>query len=481
MNKNSYIPEEFIEYIQQYLPKGLSSEQFIQYCQTPLRKAIRVNTLKISVSDFVERANTWQWQLTPIPWCDSGFWLELPESQSQPLGNCVPHLAGWFYIQEASSMLPPTAMSLQQHDCVLDMAAAPGSKTSQIAARLNNTGLVLANEYSASRVKVLHATLSRLGIHNTALSHFDGAVFAQYMPEQFDAVLLDAPCSGEGTIRKDGQAFKNWSLSSTQAIAQTQVTLLSSAVHALKVGGNLVYSTCTLNPIENHQVIAQVLEHFAGALEVVDLGELFPGAQQARTEQGYLHIWPHYFDSEGFFIAKLRKVASTPQSEVKSFSSKAEFKLLPNTTLQLLTPLLHSQFGLKALNPSQLRQRDDEIWLFPEGFSAERDRIKFSRRGIKVADIKKRDIRFNHEFVIAYASQMSLAAEITANQAIEYLQGKDLSLSDGGAVPEHIQQGELLVRFAGMDLGLAKRTANKLKNLLPRDKVVDQPWLVDNF
>ncbi|CCK02975.1 Ribosomal RNA small subunit methyltransferase F [Cronobacter sakazakii 701] len=136
---------------------------------------------------------------------------------------------------------------------VMDVAAAPGSKTTQIAALMQNQGFILANEYSASRVKVLHANISRCGIHNVGLTHFDGRVFGAALPEQFNAILLDAPCSGEGVVRKDPDALRNWSPQSNQEIAATQRELIESAFHALAPGGTLVYSTCTLNREENQE------------------------------------------------------------------------------------------------------------------------------------------------------------------------------------------------------------------------------------
>ena len=158
-------------------------------------------------------------------------------------------------------MLPVSALFAHSIDprYVMDMAAAPGSKTTQIAARMQDQGMILANEYSASRVKVLHANISRCGVSRAAITHFDAAVFGPALPEQFDAILLDAPCSGEGVIRKDPRALKNWSLSSCRQIAATQQQLLESAFHALKPGGTLVYSTCTLNRLDYQQVVNELL------------------------------------------------------------------------------------------------------------------------------------------------------------------------------------------------------------------------------
>ena len=181
MDANTYIPKQFIDDVKTYLPEHLTLDDFLSACRRPLRKSVRVNTLKMSVEEFKRHAAQKNWQLTTIPWCDEGFWLERPndEEQNLALGNTDLHLSGAMYVQEASSMLPPMALKhcLQTSNTVLDMASAPGSKTSQLAALMNNQGVLVANELSSSRLKVLSATLKRMGVGNCALSHFDGVIF----------------------------------------------------------------------------------------------------------------------------------------------------------------------------------------------------------------------------------------------------------------------------------------------------------------
>ncbi|NUA42404.1 Ribosomal RNA small subunit methyltransferase F [Dickeya solani] len=308
------LTSDFLTAMQAIMPAHLSMDAFIDACQRPLRRSIRVNTLKISVSDFLALVAPYGWELEAVPWCDEGFWLLNADEEAMRLGNALEHLAGLFYIQEASSMLPVSALFMGDDapERVLDMAAAPGSKTTQIAARLNNQGLIVANEYSASRVKVLHANLHRCGVSNTALTHFDGRVFGNALPETFDAILLDAPCSGEGVVRKDPAAMSHWSLESIADIAATQRELILSAFHALKPGGVLIYSTCTLNHQENQHVCRWLMQQFPDACEIESLQDLFPQAQRAITEDGFLHVFPQIYDSEGFFVARLRKTASVP-------------------------------------------------------------------------------------------------------------------------------------------------------------------------
>ncbi len=271
------------------------------------------------MADFLTRIADKDWTLTPIPWCETGFWIKREDEESVSLGNTAEHMAGLFYIQEASSMMPVTALLNNNDalDCVLDMASAPGSKTTQIACAMQNRGALVANELAASRIKVLHANLQRCGVHNAALTHFDGCVFGTWAPEAFDSILLDAPCSGEGAIRKDDDAMANWSLESIDEIAAVQRNLIISAFQALKPGGVMVYSTCTLNQRENQEVCHYLKETFGDAVEFESLSDLFDGAEKALTADGFLHVYPQVFDSEGFFVARIRKHASVETDPVK--------------------------------------------------------------------------------------------------------------------------------------------------------------------
>ena len=348
------------------LPAHLSFDDFVAACQRPLRRSIRVNTLKISVGAFLDLVSPYGWQLTPVPWCEEGFWIERDDEESLPLGSTAEHLSGLFYIQEASSMLPVAALFADgnQPERVMDVAAAPGSKTTQIAARMNNRGAILANEFSASRVKVLHANISRCGIHNVALTHFDGRVFGAALPEAFDAILLDAPCSGEGVVRKDPDALKNWSVESNLEIAATQRELIDSAFHALRPGGTLVYSTCTLNRDENEDVCLWLKQRYVDAVEFLPLDTLFDSASHAATPEGFLHVFPQIYDCEGFFVARLRKTRAVDPLPAPKFKV-GNFPFAPVKGREAAqAQAAASKVGLHWDESLRLWMRDKELWLF---------------------------------------------------------------------------------------------------------------------
>lgn len=367
-------------------------------------------------------------------------------------------------------MLPVSALfDTEPHpQRVMDVAAAPGSKTTQMAARMANQGAILANEYSASRVKVLHANLSRCGVSNTAMTHFDGRVFGPALPECFDAILLDAPCSGEGVIRKDADALRNWTPESTRDIAATQCDLIDSAFHALKAGGTLIYSTCTLNQTENQQVVAWLLARYPDAVEVVALDGLFDGAERALTAEGYLHVFPHIFDSEGFFVARLRKTASVEPMEKPGYKvGKLPFSPLSRKMSEEVAAAA-SQSGLFWDDSLTLWQRDKELWLFPAAIEPLLGRVRFSRIGLKLAETFPKGYRWQHEATVALARPTpENSFELNEDEAEEWYRGRDI-------YPQtELPRNEVIVTWQQQPIGLAKKVGTRLKNNYPRDLVRD--------
>jgi 16S rRNA (cytosine1407-C5)-methyltransferase len=348
----------------------------------------------------------------------------------------------------------------------MDVAAAPGSKTTQIAARMGNHGAILANEFSASRVKVLHANISRCGIHNVALTHFDGRVFGAALPEAFDAILLDAPCSGEGVVRKDPDALKNWSVESNLEIAATQRELIESAFHALRPGGTLVYSTCTLNRDENEDVCLWLKAQYPDAVEFLPLNDLFVSAQEAITPEGFLHVFPQIYDCEGFFVARLRKTqAVAPLPAPKFKVGNFPFSPLKGRDAAQLEAAA-KKVGLvwdESLHPWM---RDKEIWLFPAQIEPLIGKVRFSRIGIRLAEVHNKGYRWPHEAVIALAGGENTFA-LTHQEAEEWYRGRDV-------YPDSTPSGdEVIVTYQGYPLGVAKKVGSRLKNSYPRELVRD--------
>ncbi|GAA4358115.1 16S rRNA (cytosine(1407)-C(5))-methyltransferase RsmF [Kangiella marina] len=479
------ISQHFIEHIEKQLPQHISLEELLAACQRPLRKSVRANLLKTTTSELRDQFEKAGYSLLPIPWCDEGFWVD---ESTQPLpdniGNWLPHLQGQCYIQEASSMLPVKALlhdlEVNDHSKFLDMAAAPGSKTTQLASLTHNQGLIVANELSSTRLKGLYYNIQRCGLENTALRHADGRQFGQQTPEFFDAILLDAPCGGEGTVRKDEQALANWDINNVRSMSELQKELIVSAFKALKPGGRLVYSTCTLSREENQDVCKHLLMTYPEQVTVKPLNTLFTNADQAITEEGYLQVYPSIFDCEGFFVASFEKLGKSVEKEPAEPASKFTHLTKPSAKqLEMIVPYFNI-FGWD-LAPLQDelwvkkgKANTQEIWLIGKEIPALNQRLKLNRFGVKLLELNKHGPKIQHQAITTLGHHFTQQiVELTAQQASEYYQGKDIFLPAPEEPPKH---KEVIVTYQQNPLGLAKHLGNKLKNNLPRELVRDKAF-----
>jgi len=293
---------------------GPRYEEFKRYSSAYLRKCLRVNTLKISV-DALRRRLEGAWRLTPVPWCPEGFWIEKRGEARFDIGNLPEHQLGFLYIQEAASMIPPVVLAPEPDEKVLDLCAAPGSKTTQLAAMMQNTGVLVANDVDWQRLKPLGLNLQRCGVRNTVvLLRSNRRLPAAF----FDRVLVDAPCTGTGTIRKSLKTMRMWSPGLVRRMARDQRRLIQQGFDLLKPGGTLVYSTCTQEPEENEAVVSWLLERNEKAqLAAIKLDirrspavTTWEGKEFHPDVKQCLRIYPQENDTEGFFVAKVRKILS---------------------------------------------------------------------------------------------------------------------------------------------------------------------------
>ena len=251
--------------------------------------ALRPHRGMEAASPFIEGA---------VPWAEGGFYLR---PGARP-GASVAHWAGAFYLQEASAMLPAAALNARPGERVLDLCAAPGGKSSQIALAMGGEGVLVANEVDAARARVLAANLERLGVTNAVVLNETPARLAARWPGYFDAVLVDAPCSGEGMFRRDPQSREAWTDAAPRGCRKRQGEILDAAAKLVRPGGRLLYSTCTFNGEENEGSVADFLQHHADfAPEEFAL----PGLGASRG--GMLRIWPHRARGDGQFAALLRR------------------------------------------------------------------------------------------------------------------------------------------------------------------------------
>ena len=287
-------------------------DEFKRYSLSYLRRSIRVNTILCSVAEVKKRLAAKGWILEQIPWCPEGFWITHPDRKD--VGNLLEHQIGYIYVQEAASMVPPIVLVPVEGDLVLDMCASPGSKTTQLAAMMNNTGVLVANDYKGLRLASLGINVQRCCLTNCVITLMHGKRFAGFV---FDKILVDAPCSGTGTIRKSLKTVMIWNANMISKLARQQKELVTTAFANLKPGGEMVYSTCSVEPEENEGVVDYLLKTEPSARVVpVTLPGLilgapvmsFKGVDYHPDVKHSLRLWPQDNDTEGFFVAKFRKV-----------------------------------------------------------------------------------------------------------------------------------------------------------------------------
>ncbi len=289
---------------------GKEYEEFLKYSLSFLRRSIRVNTIKATVKEMKERLEK-DWELEQIPWCKKGFWIK---GERRDIGNLTEHMLGCFYVQEAASMIPPEVLQPSGEDFVLDMCAAPGSKSTQIAAMMQNKGVLIANDQKGLRLRALGLNLQRAGITNTMITLMNGISFKN-KKIKFDKILLDAPCSGTGTIRRSLKTLQEWNPIAIKRLAGMQRQLIDAAFSSLKEGGVLVYSTCSLEPEEDEGIISYLIENNENAkIEKIKINAKtsapfteFEKNKYSQEVRNCLRIWPQNNDTDGFFVAKIRK------------------------------------------------------------------------------------------------------------------------------------------------------------------------------
>lgn len=283
------------------------SDAFFESLLRPIKTSIRINTLKADLDDVADRLSE-DFTLEKIPWCNEGFYIN-----TSNFGAIMEHRLGIIFPQEAASMIPANLMELRPGMKVLDLCAAPGAKTTQIAQYMENEGCVIANDPNAKRVNILISNLQKCGVLIAKVTKKDGRFFSRY-EGKFDAVLVDAPCSNVGMIRKNFKYLKFWREKEIDYLSKLQKSLILVGYKALKPGGVLIYSTCTLDPLENEEVVNHLLMNSDAEIEDIDLPINkrepfleFEGRAYSSEIKRCLRIHPQDNDTEAFFIAKIRK------------------------------------------------------------------------------------------------------------------------------------------------------------------------------
>ena len=427
-------------------------EDFVKSYELPKYSGFRINTLKIDRSKW-EKINPFT-TTKRVPWCPEGYYYfdtDMPSRHPY-------YYAGLYYIHEPSAMAPGAYLPVDEGDRVLDLCAAPGGKSTQIAAKLGQRGMLVSNDISASRVKALLKNIENFGIKNAVVLNEEPKKLADRFEGFFDKILIDAPCSGEGMFRKMSSAMQSWEKHHT-LYPPMQKEILEYADKMLKVGGMILYSTCTFSPEENEGMINSFLKahkHY----KVVTLKPV-GGIQKAnptwvdgdKTIEGALRLWPHHLEGEGHFVCLIQKTDGKEKSSVitkkkktiKDIDEAIEF-FNSYTTISLDTPIV---------------QVKDKVYLCEEELP-DLSGLRVIRSGMLLGECKNKRFEPSHAMTLGYSKEdfrniIDLSAD--DERVIRYLKGETIIYDT--------HKGYHILCIEGYPLGFVKSQNGLLKNQYP--------------
>ena len=389
-----------------------------------------------------------------VPWARGAYFVR---GDARP-GLSPLHEAGLFYLQEPSALAAVTALDPQPGERVLDLCAAPGGKSTQIAALMAGRGLLVCNEPVPSRAQILSRNVERMGVANAVVTCALPEQLAPRFPAFFDRILVDAPCSGEGMFRRQPEAIDEWSEGAPAGCAQRQLDILESAVSMLAPGGTLVYSTCTFNDTENEGVLARLLgEH----PELSAVPFALPGLPAAP--QGYVHLYPHEIRGEGHFVSLLRKSPDAPAPDEKTPPARAPRRSKAGKASAAPAIALPDGVLAPGVRFERLVAAGDALWSLPEGLDPQRlGGLRTLRTGLLLARAEGRHIEPDHALAMAlHPEQAARTAELTRDQALAYQAGEALDLGE-------LPGGCTLLTHQGVSLGFGRQSGGLMKNRYPK-------------
>ena len=397
------------------------------------------------------------YDLKKVPWIDNAF--EYDESVS-PAKHPY-YFAGLYYLQEPSAMTPANLLPIEPGDRVLDLCAAPGGKATELGAKLNHTGLLVANDISNSRAKALLKNIELFGIPNVLVTSEPPEKLAGKFPGFFDKILIDAPCSGEGMFRKNPGMMKDWETYGPKHYSELQRSIVPHAIRMLKPGGMLLYSTCTFSPEENEGTVKFMLE-LDPDLEVVEIPNRYEGFAPGRPElieggtddlKNCVRIWPHKMNGEGHFIALLHKKGETVSQTEKHKKEKPLPALLQEFMKDCSYPI----------DGNDIEIQEDRVYLMPEGIKGIKG-LRFLRSGLLLGTLTKDRFEPSQAFaMVLKKDQYKAVIDLPAmdHRVIRYLKGETIEVDD---LPLKRQKGWQLVCVDGFPLGWGKLVNGSLRN-----------------
>ncbi|MCI6675610.1 MAG: RsmB/NOP family class I SAM-dependent RNA methyltransferase [Clostridiales bacterium] len=448
------LPESFQEQMKRLLKEEY--EDYIHSFEQTRVYGLRVNTSKISTEQFEQLC---PFSIHKIPWTPNGYYYEGTEKPAKhPY-----YFAGLYYLQEPSAMTPAHLLPIEPGDRVLDVCAAPGGKSTELAAKLNGTGLLVSNDISNSRAKALLKNLELFGVSNAIVMSESPHKLADRFPQYFDKILIDAPCSGEGMFRKEPAVIKSWLEHGNEFYAKLQREIVTDALKMLRPGGMLLYSTCTFSPLENEATVQYMME-ICPELEIVPV-ERYEGFGQGLSAQvngdeslkECVRIWPHKMKGEGHFLVLLKKGEGSREPRKTKKETPAKFlekqqelaAFLKNTTIEF--------------DNSRLEMRGEKVVYLSE-CEQNLNGLRIMRSGLLLGECKKNRFEPSQAFAMALKKEQYkqvIDFSISDPRVIKYLKGETLEVDD---LVDRPLKGWQLICVDGYPLGFAKANRTILKN-----------------
>ena len=423
---NSGLPEAFVNRMRLQLGNELPA--FLRVMTEKPVRGIRMNPLKPEWTGILHAEH--------VPWEKNGYYL--PEDMNP--GTTVWHEAGVFYIQDPGAMIPVNVLNPKPGETILDLCAAPGGKSTQIAAAMRGEGILICNEPVAKRAQVLSRNLERMGAWNAAAVCAMPDALAKKWPEGFDAVLVDAPCSGEGMFRRDPAVRDEWSPEQAAGCAVRQREILRAAERMVRPGGRMVYSTCTFNPAENEENVAWFLQEYRDwETEAFYLPEV-------EGKDGMFTSYPHWTRGEGQFAALLRKKGCS------------EAHLPEDRSLRIPDRNVLKLFGDQfPMLPEGTHMLGDTVVYMP--FCPDMHGIRIFRLGLHLGELRGKHVVPDHAAAWAAAAAGIQHTDVYPEAALRYMAGETV---------EGAEKGWTVVRLDGIPLGWGKGNDGTVKNHLPK-------------
>ena len=451
------IPEKFLSRMKALLP----AEEYAAFCraltEAPVR-GLRLNPRKATKETLLPLL---PFEAPPVPFLTDCFF-----APADPVGGLPAHHAGMFYMQDPSAGCVSEALPLRGGERVLDLCAAPGGKSIGVAGRLTAGGVLLSNEIDLGRCRVLQGNLERMGFPNTVVTHLFPAALADFYGAVFDLVLCDAPCSGEGMLRKYPQAGAEWKEENINLCRKRQREILSAAARLVAPGGHLLYSTCTFSPEENEETVDDFLTaHPDFSLRPVPEkirtatgnGLVFPGAKHPESLPLCRRFYPHLAAGEGQFLALL---ARDPDETAKSLPKKDSYRAPGGREAALLEDFLSD--ALTKMPEGRRIFYRDKFYLAPD-FPLPPDGLVTA--GVCVGELQKGRILPHHQFFSAFGRLFRRQLPLTGDdpRLCAFLRGEEIEIS-----PPPQGNGPLVVLLCGAPLGGGRAVGNRLKNAYPK-------------